>query len=53
MFDAAATFKRKVAVIGRSMEQNTRIASDLGYLEVPRGQLVPKDRLRDVPDDEL
>ena len=32
VLDAAATFDRKTAVIGRSMEQNFRIASDLGYL---------------------
>jgi ribonuclease J len=53
VFDAAATFDRKVAVIGRSMEQNTRIASDLGYLKWAPGQLVAKDRLRDIPDDQL
>jgi len=53
VFDAAATFKRRVAVIGRSMEQNVRIASDLGYLKFPEAQLVNKDRLRDIPDSEL
>ncbi len=53
VFDAAATFKRKVVVIGRSMEQNVRIASDLGYLKFPDNQLVSKDRLKDVPDGEL
>ena len=53
VFDAAATFGRKVAVIGRSMEQNTRIASDLGYLRWGPDQLVPKDRIRDIPDGEL
>ena len=53
VFDAAATFKRKVTVIGRSMEQNVRIATDLGYLDFPAEQFVPKDRLRDVPDGQL
>jgi ribonuclease J len=53
VFDAAATFDRRVAVIGRSMEQNVRIATDLGYLKFPSEQLVSKDRLRDVPDAEL
>src|SRR5688572_4000420 len=53
VFDAAGTFNRRVAVIGRSMEQNVRIASELGYLKFPEGQLVNKDRLRDVPDNEL
>ena len=53
VFDAAATFDRKVAVIGRSMEQNVRIASDLGYLNFPESQLVQKDRLKDIADREL
>jgi ribonuclease J len=53
VFDAAATFGRKVSVIGRSMEQNTRIAADLGYLSWGPGQMVPKDRLRDIADDQL
>ncbi len=53
VFDAAASFKRKVAVIGRSMEQNVRIATDLGYLAYDPGILVPKDRIRDVPDGQL
>jgi ribonuclease J len=53
VFDAAATFNRKVTVIGRSMEQNVRIATDLGYLTYPAEQVVGKDRLRDVADHEL
>ncbi|MEO5919455.1 MAG: ribonuclease J, partial [Candidatus Limnocylindrales bacterium] len=53
VLDAAATFDRKVAVIGRSMEQNFRIATDLGYLTHAPGQIVAKDRLNDVPDGEL
>ena len=53
VFDAARTFDRKVTVIGRSMEQNVRIASDLGYLKFPAEQLVPKDRIKDVPDEKL
>jgi ribonuclease J len=53
VFDAAATFNRKVTVIGRSMEQNVRIASDLGYLKYAPGQLVQKDRLKEIPDQEL
>ena len=53
VFDAAATFDRKVAVIGRSMEQNVRIATDLGYLKYPTSQVVSKDQIRSVPDDRL
>ena len=53
VFDAAATFDRQVAVIGRSMEQNTRIATDLGYLRYPASQLVAKDQIASVPDERL
>jgi len=53
VFDAAASFERKVAVVGRSMEQNVRIATDLGYLSYDPGILVAKDRIRDIPDGQL
>jgi ribonuclease J len=49
VFDAAATFNRRVAVVGRSMEQNVRIATELGYLQFPASQLVPKDQIRSQP----
>ncbi len=53
VLDAAASFDRKVTVIGRSMEQNFRIATDLGYLKYDPAQIVAKDRIRDVPDSKL
>ncbi len=53
VLDAAATFDRQVTVIGRSMEQNFRIASDLGYLTYDPGRIVAKDRLNDVADNKL
>ena len=36
-------FGRSVAVIGRSMEQNFRIATDLGYLKYEPSMIVAKD----------
>ena len=53
VLDAAASFERQVVVIGRSMEQNFRIASDLGYLNYDASRIVPKDKLNEVPDDKL
>jgi ribonuclease J len=53
VFDAAVTFDRKVAVVGRSMEQNVRVATDLGYLKYPQGQLVSKDQIRTTPSQRL
>jgi ribonuclease J len=35
------------------MEQNTRIATDLGYLTYPSSQFVPKDQIGQVPDGKI
>ena len=53
VFDASETFGRQVAVIGRSMEQNTRIAADLGYLRPPDTGLVSKGKIKDIAEDRL
>jgi ribonuclease J len=53
VLDAAAAFDRKVAVVGRSMEQNFRIAADLDYLTYAPDQIVPKDRIGDTPHNQL
>ncbi|MGI6296613.1 MAG: ribonuclease J [Armatimonadota bacterium] len=41
VYNVAADFGRRVAVVGRSMESNSRIAEELGYLNIP-----PEVRLR-------
>jgi ribonuclease J len=46
---AAEKHGRKVAVAGRSMEQNARVAMDLGYLDPPEGLFVPLDDLLRMP----
>lgn len=48
-FQAAQKYGRKVAVAGRSMEQNARVALDLGYLDPPDGLLLPLDELLKLP----
>jgi ribonuclease J len=53
VIDAAAAFDRKVAVIGRSMEQNFRIATDLGYLTFAPGQILGKDQIGTVAADRI
>jgi len=37
----AAQFDRRVAVVGRSLQQNVRTARELGFLDVPDGVIVP------------
>jgi ribonuclease J len=44
--EVAAAMGRKVAIHGKSMIANTRIAADLGYLRIPPGVLVRLDELR-------
>src|SRR6187401_2479708 len=45
VLDAAADMSRDVSVIGRSMEQNFRIATELGYLKYPPSMIVPKEQI--------
>jgi ribonuclease J len=49
VLDLAATFGRKVALLGRSMETNVRLAAELGYLRVPEGALLPLEELAALP----
>jgi ribonuclease J len=53
VLDAAADLGRKATVIGRSMEQNFRIATDLGYLKYDPSMIVAKDKIKDVPPGKL
>ena len=52
-FDLAQKHGRKVAVIGRSMDNSTEIAQDLGYLKIPQGLLINPGQIRDMPADKL
>jgi ribonuclease J len=47
VFDTAAEFGRKVALVGRSMAQNAEIAERLGYLTIPGNTRI---RVEDIPD---
>ena len=40
---------RKVAIVGRSMENSTEIAQDLGYLDLPQGLIINPGQVRDMP----
>ena len=52
VLDVAARLGKKVAVNGKSMAANTRIAAELGYLKVPEGTLVRLEDLRRLPPDQ-
>ncbi|MBS4008233.1 MAG: ribonuclease J [Clostridium sp.] len=49
VIDAACFYKRKVAVVGRSMVNVVQIAQDMGYLNVCSGTLVDIDELKTLP----
>lgn len=51
--DAAASAHRKVAVTGRSMLTNTKIARDLGYLNVPDNLIVDAYEAKEIPPHKL
>ncbi len=43
VMDISAKYDRKVALVGRNIVTNTRIASDLGYIRLPRGMVDVKE----------
>jgi ribonuclease J len=45
----AARFGRHVALLGMSMQRNVTVASDLGYLTIPPGVVVPLEDLAGLP----
>jgi len=47
--DTACKFRRKVAVIGRSMINVVNIALELGYLNIPEGVLIDIDQINNYP----
>ena len=44
---------RRVILSGRSMIRNSQVASDLGYLRLPRGFMLESERWHDLPSDKL
>ncbi len=49
----AARYGRKVAVTGRSMENSMRVATELGYTEIPQGILVDINHIKSLPKDKI
>jgi ribonuclease J len=49
VLDLAHAFGRRVALLGRSMETNVRIAAELGYLRVPEGGVLPLEEVAALP----
>ena len=49
VMNAAAACRRKVAVSGRSMENVVAVASELGYLQIPKNTLMDLNKIKGLP----
>jgi len=47
--DVAAQHNRKIAIAGRTMAENTKMARELGYLNIPAGVLVTLGEIKKLP----
>lgn len=45
----AAKYGRKVAVVGRSMENAIKVSTELGYMSIPAGVLVDVNHIKSLP----
>lgn len=53
IINSSIRFGRKVAFSGRSMEQVSQVAMELGYLELPEDHLVNVDEIQNYPVDKI
>lgn len=53
VIDCAAKYDRKVAVTGRSMENNLKVAMELGYITPPKGVLMELNHIKKLPPEKV
>ncbi len=53
VLEVAANCKRRVAVVGRSMENTVQVSSRLGYLHIADGLLLPQDAIGRTPPEQV
>jgi ribonuclease J len=51
--ELAHSHGRKVAIIGRSLDNSTEIAQDLGYLDLPKGLIVNPGQIKELAPDKI
>ncbi|NTW97676.1 MAG: ribonuclease J [Oscillochloris sp.] len=53
VIESAEAYGRKVLLVGRSMENNSRIALEMGYLHASEGTLIRPHEMNAYPDDQI
>ncbi len=53
VINTAEKYDRKVSIVGRSMVNNVKISSQLGYLDVPEGILVEMEEINNYPPEKM
>jgi ribonuclease J len=53
VISTAERFGRKVTIVGRSMINNVKVASALGYMDIPEGILVEMEEIEHYPADKM
>lgn len=53
VINTAEKYGRKVSIVGRSMVNNVKISSQLGYLNVPEGILVEMEEINNYPPEKM
>ena len=53
IIEIAAVWGRRTAIVGRSMDNYTRTAKELGYFTVPEGSLIQPKEIDKLPDHEI
>ena len=53
IINAAVLYGRKVAFSGRSMENITKVASSLGYLNIPEATLIEGEQIKNYSNDQI
>lgn len=53
IINVAAKYKRKVGITGRSMENVMRVASVLGYMDIPENVMVDIDKINKLPKNQV
>src|SRR5665647_1047613 len=53
VINTAVKYDRKVAIVGRSMVNNVKISTQLGYIDIPEGTLIEMEDINKYPPEKI